>query len=46
MILFRDVLSVLPIVEENGDIVKTIDEEIKFIDDKKKKYNDSDYLKK
>lgn len=46
MILFRDVLSFLPLIEENGDVLCTIEEEIKSIDEKgNKKYNDSDYLK-
>jgi hypothetical protein len=30
---FYDVLSFLPIIEENGEILKIIDEEIKNIDE-------------
>jgi len=33
MKLFYDVLSQLPIIEEHGDILKLIDEEVKYMED-------------
>jgi hypothetical protein len=36
MVDFRDVLIALPIIEENGDVVKIIEEEIKYLEEKQK----------
>ena len=43
---FYDVLSFLPIIEENGEILKIIDEEIKNIDEQNSnKFTESDFIK-
>jgi hypothetical protein len=44
---FYDVLSFLPIIEENGEILKIIDEEIKNIDEQNsnKNFTESDFIK-
>jgi hypothetical protein len=44
---FYEVLSFLPIIEENGEILKIIDEEIKNIDEQNsnKNFTESDFIK-
>lgn len=44
---FYDVLSFLPIIEENGEILKIIDEEIKNLDEQNsnKNFTESDFIK-
>ncbi len=48
MVDFRDVLIALPIIEENGDVVKIIEEEIKYLEEKQKqkKQSDTENIKK
>jgi hypothetical protein len=44
---FYDVLSALPIIEENSEILKIIDEELKNIDEQNssKNFTESDFIK-